>query len=590
MSGRTPINKKELNLSQISVVTQKINSSMEISELLSSILDLAKKLVNAEGSSLLLTDQMSGELIFYVVTGDKGNIIEGQKIPKGAGIAGYVASTEEPLIVNDVENDPRHFKDTDLKSNFITKSVLCVPIKIKGELMGVLEAVNARDGEGFDKWDQKLLLFLADQAAIAITNRRLYDELKERVDELTLLYDISQSISFATQDDNIYDIILNTISKSLNLEKASIIFNDSNHDRLVVKSSVGLPPVVTGNFEIDTSGSITGYILNNRYPLIVTDINKEPSLPYSKNKSNYNTPSFISIPIQLKNEIIGVLNLADKKNAQSFNFFDLKVASTIATHIAEIFQNQTYHHKIEEQKRLTQEINIACQIHKKILPLIPPEIGGHRMSAFGKPAKEMGGDFYDFFQFEDEKYAIVIADVSGKSIPAALFMGSARNIIRAEARIYNQPSRLLTTANKYIFDDSESGMFVTVFYMLIDCHNNLITYGNAGHNNQLLIKNKSKEVIRLNAKGRALGLDKNSKYEEKVAMFDQGDMALLFTDGVLEYLGNGDIDLGEKELIDIVLKNKYEPDQLVKFFRERLDQKTVEEEFMDDFTFFAIRF
>jgi sigma-B regulation protein RsbU (phosphoserine phosphatase) len=212
------------------------------------------------------------------------------------------------------------------------------------------------------------------------------------------------------------------------------------------------------------------------------------------------------------------------------------------------------------------------------------------MSAFGKPAKEMGGDFYDFFQFEDEKYAIVIADVSGKSIPAALFMGSARNIIRAEARIYNQPSRLLTTANKYIFDDSESGMFVTVFYMLIDCHNNLITYGNAGHNNQLLIKNKSKEVIRLNAKGRALGLDKNSKYEEKVAMFDQGDMALLFTDGVLEYLGNGDIDLGEKELIDIVLKNKYEPDQLVKFFRERLDQKTVEEEFMDDFTFFAIRF
>ena len=462
---------------------------MEISELLASILDLAKKLVNAEGSSLLLTDQASGDLIFYVVTGNKGYVIEGQKVPKGAGIAGYVASTEEPLIVNDVENDPRHFKETDLKSNFITKSVLCVPIKIKGELMGVLEAVNAIDRGGFESWDQKLLLFLADQAAIAISNRRLYDELKERVDELALLYDISQSISFSTQDDNIYDIILDTISKSLNLEKASIIFREKDKDRLVIKSSIGLPASIKRNPEINGSGSITGYVLDNGYPLIVADINNEPSLPYPKNKKNYKTPSFISIPVQMKNEIIGVFNLADKTNRQSFNSFDLRVASTIATHIAEIYQSQIYQHKIQEQRRLTQEINIACQIHNKILPEIPPMIGNHRMAAFGKPAKEMGGDFYDFFQFEDEKYAVIIADVSGKSIPAALFMGSARNIIRAEARIYNQPSRLLTTANKYIFEDSESGMFVTVFYMLVDSHNNLITYVNGGHNSQLLIIN-----------------------------------------------------------------------------------------------------
>ena len=563
---------------------------MEISELLASILDLAKKLVNAEGSSLLLTDQTSGDLIFYVVTGDKGNVIKGETVPKGAGIAGYVASTEEPLIVNDVENDQRHFKDTDRKSNFITKSVLCVPIKIKGELMGVLEAVNARDGGGFDRWDQKLLLFLADQAAIAISNRRLYDELKERVDELTLLYDISQSISFSNPDDNIYDIILNSISRSLNLEKASIIFNEADKDKLVIKSSVGLPASIKRNHTVKTSGTITEYVLSNGHPLIVSDIDKEPSLPFPENKKNYKTLSFISIPIQLKNEIIGVFNLADKKNRQSFNSFDLKVASTIATHIAEIYQNQIYMHKIEEQKRLTQEINIACQIHRKILPAIPPMMGNHSMAAFGKPAKEMGGDFYDFFQFEDEKYAIIMADVSGKSIPAALFMGSARNIIRAEARIYNQPSRLLTTANKYIFEDSESGMFVTVFYMLVDSHNNLITYGNAGHNSQLLIKNKTGEVIHLNAKGRALGLEHNSKYEEKVVMFDTGDIAVLFTDGVLEYLGNGDINAGEKELINTVLKNKYEPAELVSYFKENLDEKNIEEEFMDDFTFFAIKF
>lgn len=563
---------------------------MEISELLASILDLAKKLVNAEGSSLLLTEPSTGDLIFYIVAGDKGTAIMGEKVPRGQGIAGSVATNGEPLIVNDVENDPRHFKDTDLKSNFKTRSVLCVPITIKGELMGVLEAVNDIKRTGFDKWDQKLLSFLADQAAIAISNRRLYDELKERVDELTLLYDISQSISFATAGEDIYQSILNSVSRSLNVERASIIFHSDNREKLHVTASVGLPASVDRNCEVPVNSSISGFVYKNAYPLIVSDIENEKSLPLTGTREQYKTPSFISIPIQLKNEIIGVFNLADKSNLQSFTSFDLRVASTIATHIAEIYQNQLYQQKIFEQRRLTQEISIASHIQKKILPPIPSNIGEHLLSAFSQPAKEMGGDFYDFFQVEDDKYGVLIADVSGKSIPAALFMGSARNIIRAEARIYNQPARLLSTANKYIFEDSESGMFVTVFYMLIDMHNNLITYGNAGHNNQLLLKMQSHEVVHLNARGKALGLMEDSKYEEKVIMYEPGDMVLLFTDGVLEYLGNGDIDDGERELVDSVFKYNYTPAELTAFYKEHLAKKIIEEDFIDDFTFFSIRF
>ncbi len=551
-------------------------------------MDLAKELVEAEGSSLLLHDAETGGLVFHVVSGEKNEIIKGEIIPKGEGIAGNIAESGKPLIVNDVTSDPRHFKETDKRSSFVTRNVLGVPIEIKGKIMGVLEVVNACGRDGFDNWDKKLLCFLADQAAIAISNRRLYDEVSDRVKELTTLFEISQSISTAAPNENKYNIILDSIARSLDVNKASLILYDRTAQKYVITAAIGHPDLTNLKKEIDLPDSITGYVLRNGTPLLITDINKHPEFTFN-NSITYKTNSFLSTPIRLENEVIGVLNLTDKMNQSSFNTFDFGVTSTITIQIAGIYQNQMFQEKIQEQKRLTQEINIASQIHRKILPVIPENIGNHLLAAYNKPAKEMGGDFYDFFIFDDEKYAVLVADVSGKGIPAALFMGSSRNIIRAEARINNQPARLLSTANKYIYEDSESGMFVTLFYMLVDMHNNLITYGSAGHNNQILVKSKTKEVIRLNAKGRALGLQDNSKFEEKVIIFEPDDIVLLFTDGVLEYLGNGDIDIGEEKLIETVTNNNYTPTELVAYYTNHLEENHIEEEFIDDFTYFSIK-
>ena len=563
---------------------------MNLPELLTVILDIAKELVSAEGASLLLTDEETDELIFNIVQGERGDDIRGDRMPAGVGIAGRVATTGESIISNDAQNDPHFFKDIDNKYNFHTRNIIAAPMKVMNRLVGVLEAINSVDRPEFDEWDLKLMNYLAELAAIAVSNRKLYFELTSRIDELTALYEISQSISSSSMNDDIFRTIIISIAGSLNVDKASIILYDAEKKNLVLRASVGLPLDVDVLSEVDMISSIAGFVFKNGDPLIVSDISKELSFPFTDRGTSYRTRSFISVPIRHKNEIIGVLNLADKRSSLSFDSFDLRVLSTVGSQIAEIHQNIQFQKRMREQQRLAHEIDIASEIQAKILPVIPDSFRGNRLAAYNRPAKEVGGDFFDFFIFDENKYGIVVADVSGKGIPAALFMGAARNIIRAESRVSNQPGNILTNSNRYIHEDSEHGMFVTAVYTLIDTHNNIITFGNGGHNDQILIR-KSGEATRLNASGKALGVFRDAVFEEKVVMYAPGDILLLFTDGLLEFLGDMDIDRGEALLAEMALRHIDEgPGDLITAIRKKIESPGVDMEFIDDITIFAVKF
>ncbi|HDP81362.1 MAG TPA: serine/threonine-protein phosphatase, partial [Spirochaetes bacterium] len=253
--------------------------------------------------------------------------------------------------------------------------------------------------------------------------------------------------------------------------------------------------------------------------------------------------------------------------------------------------NIQYHKRMEAQRFLAQEIEIAAEIQRKILPSIPSQVHSHRMAAFNRPAKEVGGDFYDFFRFDESKYAVLVGDVSGKGIPAALFMNSARNIIRAEMRMNNQPGRLLSHSNLYIYEESEYGMFVTLFYALVDAHNNVITFGSAGHNDQLLIRKKAGRVDRLNARGGPLGLRESAVFEERVITFEKDDLLLLFTDGVIDFFGEGHIDKGEEQLLHICRDYiDRDPSELTEHLQGLLAAGAADSYFLDDFTILPILF
>ncbi len=171
----------EKKLKQLEVllkVSSLINSTLDPSEIQRRTIEALTTLLEAEAGSLLLLDEETEELYFEVATGDKGQNLKEIRLKKGEGIAGTVAGSGEPLIINDAASDPRFFKKADEKSGFVTRSIICVPVLSKSKLLGVLQGINKKSGEFTDD-DLELAGSLADQVAMAVENAHLYSELKE---------------------------------------------------------------------------------------------------------------------------------------------------------------------------------------------------------------------------------------------------------------------------------------------------------------------------------------------------------------------------------------------------------------------------
>lgn len=180
MSG--PLQKKLDHLRTLMEMSALINSTLDSREIRKRAIEAATRLVDAETGSLLLVDQETGDLFFEVALGDKGVAVKEIRLSKGQGIAGSVAESGQPIIIHDVQSDPRFFKVADEKSFFKTKSMLCVPVMTKEKTLGVLEAINKNNGL-FDEADKEGLCALANQVAVAVENANLYQQLKETFHE-----------------------------------------------------------------------------------------------------------------------------------------------------------------------------------------------------------------------------------------------------------------------------------------------------------------------------------------------------------------------------------------------------------------------
>lgn len=238
-----------------------------------------------------------------------------------------------------------------------------------------------------------------------------------------------------------------------------------------------------------------------------------------------------------------------------------------------------------------QEVKIASEIQRKNLARIPRCSGGMSIAVLYEPAREVGGDFFDFYEISESISAFIIADVSGKGIPAALFTGTVKNILRAEQKTNYDPASLFTCSNKLIYSESEYGMFVTAFYIIIDENGKKLFFSSAGHNEQMLVRKRVTEVVSLKTAGKPLGVSDNACYSGGSVEYERGDILLLFTDGLVEALDGAemDIDEGFRKLGDIVINNVNESDErLLNIIRNAVRENSLNIELADDLTVLVI--
>jgi sigma-B regulation protein RsbU (phosphoserine phosphatase) len=234
----------------------------------------------------------------------------------------------------------------------------------------------------------------------------------------------------------------------------------------------------------------------------------------------------------------------------------------VAHQAATAVVNNHLYHEAAERNRLERELDVARGIQASLIPAGNPDIPGCSVASYWLAARQVSGDFYDFIPLRDGSWGIVVADVADKGIPAALFMALCRTILRTVAISRDDPAETLIRANEIINQDTQSDLFVTVFYAIWEPEKQRICYANAGHNPPLLLRRDGSAQM-LSAHGMALGVVPEVRMKSHVIKFLPGDTLLLYTDGVTEAMNEDFDEFGIGRLQQAALKNQQRPAKLI---------------------------
>jgi len=586
-------------LSEIIKVSKMINSTLDLHSLLESIMESAKMVLKAEASSLMLIDQDTNELYFNIISGEKERALKEIRVPIGVGIAGLVAKDQEPLIVNNAQEDERVFKEADQKSNFITRNLIAVPLMVQRKIIGVIEAINSIGRDEFIEKDLELFNTFSEQAALAIHNRELIDsltkinkELEKKVHELSSLHEISKSMISTLNEKDLYDSVVKIIAEELEAQKVSILLYNNDEGCLEIISYYGIEISSDESMLVPLDNSLSG-ICYKENKIIQTNNLSESEYKSYRNDERYSSNACILHPLGQSETVYGVLCIAQKEDNKIFLEDDYRLVSTIAGQITKGIQNFRLLDEMMQKKAYEKELEITSSIQKSILPNKVPKSDFFDIGVLSQPAKTMGGDFFDHYKFNEEEYSFSVADVSGKSLPAALFMAVTNSIIRTVGRESKEPGVLLYECNDLIHEDSQAGMFVTLFYSIYNITTKKLRFASAGHNEQLVYRAADKECEMLYAKGSPLGVvpsDLHGEFGQGDTQLNSGDILILYTDGVVEAINPENEEFGLERLQDLIKKDHAlsAADLIEKIFKEVKEFCDPEPQF-DDFTILILK-
>jgi PAS domain S-box-containing protein len=354
-------------------VGRTITSTLEMSTVLSLIMDKAVEILNAEAGSLLLLDDETDELVFRVVLGPAVEMLTGKRLPSGEGIAGQVLQTGEGLCINDVRADPHWHAAQDAVTGFETRSMLCVPLWSRGQGLGVLQIINKRDGSLFDREDLSLLSTFAAQASIALENARLYEKtdeaLNRRLRELATIEEIDHELGTSLDYNRIINLVLARAIEACNASSGLIGILSPDGERLVdVRFYHGEEAEVVldatpGDWPLDIG--IIGRVVRSGQPALATDVSKDPDHRTILEA----TRSEIAVPIERENRVIGVLNL-ESDRPEAFAEGDLRFLEHLVEHAAIAIENARL---FQEEQRRASDLATLNQVSAVVSSELDPD-------------------------------------------------------------------------------------------------------------------------------------------------------------------------------------------------------------------------
>lgn len=373
-------------------------------------------------------------------------------------------------------------------------------------------------------------------------------------DRLNLLYHLSQTFNSSLDLDEVLNRVMDEVIAATGAERGFVMLREADGS-LVFRVARGIDQKTIDEPQFHISRSVVEEVAREGQPILTSDAQKDSRFSQRQSVRDLRLRSILCAPLRVKDTTSGVVYVDNQLRAGIFTQADLELISAIASSAAIAIENARLYRIAIEKGRMERELQVAREVQTSFIPRETPDIAGWDFAARWKPAREVSGDFYDFVSI-GQQLGIVIADVSDKGMPAALFMALSRSIVRASVTSTRSPAEDIERANRLLCADSTNSMFVTLFYAQLDPGTGELVYVNAGHNPPLLYRAGQDELIELTRTGMALGLFDTFDFEQRAVRLDPADFILLYTDGVSEAMDARNRMFGEERLRRILLDNR----------------------------------
>jgi len=410
---------------------------------------------------------------------------------------------------------------------------------------------------------------------------------------LALLYQLSQTFNSSLDLDEVLNRVMDEVIAVTHAERGFVMLIEAD-GTLAFRVARGLDQTTIELPQFQVSRSVVERVAIVGQPILTSDAQTDERFNIRQSVMFLGLRSILCVPLKLKERIVGLVYVDNRLQAGIFTAADLQLLVAIASSAAIAIENARLYQVAVEKGRLEQELDMARRVQMSLLPRQAPSLDGWDFITRWKPARQVGGDYYDFFQTEDGQLGMVIGDVTDKGMPAALFMAFTRSIVRANLDHAPTPASGMTRANRLICQESDRGLFVSLFYGMLDPKSGVLTYVNAGHNPPIHVSHKpegdSAPIHWLGSSGMPLGIDEENEYAQGSICLKSGDFILMYTDGVTEAINAREEQFGPLRLQEVVLEYKgSSADEIASGLEQRIDEFTGNAPPGDDITIVLAR-
>ncbi len=428
-----------------------------------------------------------------------------------------------------------------------------------------------------------LCIFLAVSLVASLVQvrsliRRRNRLLQEKDVVYQFVHDVSEAFveAEAAPADFLLSRVLYYAQQTSHAGSGAIYLLEPDGSHLRVRALAGVFPPLAGGFSIEKWAAadsptqyleevvrrqiviwgqgLIGEVAEAGAPMLIHDAERDPRVP-SFGSEFLEIRSLILAPMRFQNAVLGVIVVVNRIDDESFEQADLDLLQALADQASLTLRMAIFNEEMHKKKLLDYDLKLARRIQNALLPKHIPEHSGLALAAFSLPAREIGGDYYDFFMMDDELIGLAVADVSGKGITGAILMSICRSVFRASVRSSCGPVETLGEINRLITPDIYEDMFISVLYAVYNTRTCELSLARAGHPRPILLS-ASGELRELESSGIAMGMNDSNEFdaclEEIRITLQPGDTLAVYTDGVIEAMNDRREDWGNPRFQNVL--------------------------------------